>query len=501
MTRSARSAAVRGRLPVLAAALGRTVAAPTDDAALIAGLRDLVRGPEETWLALAVLSARLPTATTVVATVRDTELDGPAALAAACLEHTTDVSARREVEVTAATVVDVAHTSSTTISTGIQRVARETTRRWLDRDVVPVGWTAGFDALRPLSASELGRITGAVTHQAIEDPPNPESRVLVPWGGCYLVPELAAEEPRTVRLHALARYGRGRTGAIGFDQVPVTSAETTQLGFTGVFAGNLAAVRHFDAVATISEAAAVEYRGWRAMLVAAGVAGPRIVPVLLPVEAPPSSPEEVAAGRARFTVGDLPMVLVVGSHEPRKNHLAVLHAAELLWREGWEFSLTFIGGNSWGSEAFTRRLAELVAAGRPIESASRIGESLLWAAYRVARFTVFPSANEGYGLPVAESLAVGTPAITSGFGSMAEIAAGGGALTVDPHDDLDLAAAMRALLRDDTELDRLRRAALARAPRTWDDYAAEAWAALTAPAEDRAGPVPAGLTPGSAAGP
>ncbi len=47
------------------------------------------------------------------------------------------------------------------------------------------------------------------------------------------------------------------------------------------------------------------------------------------------------------TIGSLPIVLAVGSHEPRKNHLAVLHAAELLWREGLLFTLTFVGGHSW----------------------------------------------------------------------------------------------------------------------------------------------------------
>ena len=40
---------------------------------------------------------------------------------------------------------------------------------------------------------------------------------------------------------------------------------------------------------------------------------------------------------------------------------------------------------------------------------------------------VFPSVHEGYGLPVAESLALGTPVITTEYGSTAEIAAGGGA--------------------------------------------------------------------------
>ena len=120
------------------------------------------------------------------------------------------------------------------------------------------------------------------------------------------------------------------------------------------------------------------------------------------------------------------MVLVVGSHEPRKNHLAVLHAAELLWREGVAFSLLFVGGNSWKSEEFQAIVRNLQIARRPIQVVEAVDDPTLWAFYELAYCTVFPSLNEGFGLPVAESLAAGTPVVTSDYGSMAEIGALGG---------------------------------------------------------------------------
>ena len=104
----------------------------------------------------------------------------------------------------------------------------------------------------------------------------------------------------------------------------------------------------------------------------------------------------------------------------------------------------------------------------------------LWAAYRLARCTLFPSLHEGFGLPVAESLAAGTPAVTSNFGSMAEIADGGGAMTVDPHDDHSIADALRVLITDDAEHARLVEQARRRTVRTWDDYAGELWTYLLA---------------------
>ena len=432
------------------------------------------------WLALAVLSGRLPARETVVETAREAEFD-PAALWRAVARETTAESAAATVRLAVDEVlVDLAHTASTILATGIQRVARETARRWIrERDVTPVSWTRDFLAIRELTDVERERILSATAAEDVED--RPEATVVVPWRSTYLVPELAAEPHRSARLLALAELTPNRTGVIGFDCVPITSAETTQRGFAGVFAGNLAAVRHFDRLAAISGAAATEYEGWRSGLAAIGLHGPEIRAVHLPVEAAQPSADEIAAARSRFVVGGLPLVLVVGSHEPRKNHMAVLHAAELLWREGLQFSLSFVGGNSWGSGPFVRRLAELQRVGRPVDTASRLSDPQLWAAYTLARCTVFPSLNEGFGLPVAESLAMGTPAVTSDFGSMAEIAADGGALTVDPHDDAAIAAAIRTLLTDDTVHGLLSEAAAKRPPRTWDAYATEVWDFLVAP--------------------
>ena len=86
---------------------------------------------------------------------------------------------------------------------------------------------------------------------------------------------------------------------------------------------------------------------------------------------------------------------------------------------------------------FPPALADLQADGRPVESLSAADDDLLWGAYRLARFTVFPSINEGFGLPVAESLGLGTPVITSNFGSMREIAEAGAVRCSSTHATTD----------------------------------------------------------------
>ena len=173
------------------------------------------------------------------------------------------------------------------------------------------------------------------------------------------------------------------------------------------------------------------------------------------------------------------MVLVVGSHEPRKNHMPVVLAAERLWREGRHFRLVFLGGHGWHAERFHEMAEQLRQAGRHLDVLRDQPEDVLFAAYRLARFTVFPSLAEGFGLPIVEALLSGTPVITSNYGSMAEAAAGGGALLVDPRDPAAIEAAMRRLLTDDALLAQLRQQAQALRWKTWDGYARETWDFLT----------------------
>jgi glycosyltransferase involved in cell wall biosynthesis len=206
------------------------------------------------------------------------------------------------------------------------------------------------------------------------------------------------------------------------------------------------------------------------MLPSAGLPAPRIVAVPLPITAVAATPPPASSDR--------PLVLCVGSHEPRKNHGAVLYAAEALWREGHDFELAFVGGNAWGADAVLDRIGRLGRAGRPVSNRSAVSDDELAKLYSRARFTVFPSLNEGFGLPVAESIAAGVPVVTSDVGSMREIAEPGGALLVDPRDDDALVDAMRLLLDDEVELARLAAEAAGRQLGTWEAYADRLWDVL-----------------------
>jgi hypothetical protein len=429
------------------------------------------------WLTLAAIGRALPTDDEVRAAHR-----------LAIRGRTTDLvrraddsakrgtRARRRVElVRDPVIVDVRHTAETDLATGIQRVSRQTTQRWVrDHDVLLTTWTEDGLAMRRLNDDERATaLDGAFPlHRSTRIA---DRDVIVPVGGIYILPELAAEEWRVERVAALADYSGMTSGVIGFDLVPITSAETVGDGMPTAFARNLGAVARMDKVGAISEAAATEYRGWSDMLIASGLRGPKVDSVLLAAEVGEVTEADVEEFEQLVGASSRQLVVVVGSHEPRKNHLAVLHAAERSWRAGLEFDLVFIGGNSWNSLDFTDLLTRLAERGRSVTSLSAIADPIVWAALRRADFTVFVSVNEGFGLPVAESLASGTPVITSGFGSMAQIARSGGALTVDPRNDDAIAEAFTQMLTDTALVDRLRREAAGYRVRTWDAYAAELW--------------------------
>lgn len=443
---------------------------------------------DEIWLTLSVLVGALPVRDDVIDAIRLVRLDGPTALIRSLLASRANgfvLNRLRMPEITVvrgATVVDVHHTARTGLATGIQRVVRKSITEWTkEHDLVLVGWDTAQRTLRVLGPDlRTNALYGTIPAAAAD----PAAAILIPWRSRYILPELAVEDERTARIATLAEFSGNDTATIGYDCVPLTTAETAHPGISAAFSRTLVAVSHMQKVATISDAAAVEYGGWRSMLAGVGRPGPEIRAILLPSEA--GSLDDAALERARAVLrpngSDRPMVVCVGSHEPRKNHIAVLHAAESLWREGHEFDLVFIGGNAWNSEEFQFRQAQLQEQGRPVVSHSAITDELLWGAYALARFSLFPSLNEGFGLPVAESLALGTPVITASYGSMREIASQGGAVLVDSRDDAAIIEAMRLLLTDDDLLAELTAQALARDNSSWASYAASLWDYFTSDA-------------------
>ena len=176
---------------------------------------------------------------------------------------------------------------------------------------------------------------------------------------------------------------------------------------------------------------------------------------------------------ARAIVRQKPYILFVGTIEPRKNVGVLLDAYEQLARSiREEFDLVVAGPPGWGDQGTQRRLQSGLAG---VHYLGYVPESELPGLTAGATVFVYPSLYEGFGLPVAQSMAAGVPVITSNLSSLPEVG-GDGALLVDPRSAAEVGSALRKMLlspelRGELRVNGLRRADQYR----WEVCARKSW--------------------------
>lgn len=178
-----------------------------------------------------------------------------------------------------------------------------------------------------------------------------------------------------------------------------------------------------------------------------------------------SSPEE---GNGR------PYILNVGTLEPRKNLSCLINAYASARRKGLPHRLVITGASGWGGSPLAR-LVDKLDLHTDITFTGFIGDGELPGLYAGADFFAYPSLYEGFGLPVLEAMASGTPVITSNVSSLPEVA-GDAALLVDPHSVEDISAAMLKLGSDGELRSAMRDRGRVQAARfSWERTAQETW--------------------------
>ena len=166
------------------------------------------------------------------------------------------------------------------------------------------------------------------------------------------------------------------------------------------------------------------------------------------------------------------VILHVATATRYKNTPAILQALKILKENpaaGGEVWLLRVGADFFEDES---ALVDRLGIGDRIRHAGRIFDDRMMAAcYRAADVFVFPSLWEGFGWPVLEAMACGTPVVVSNVASLPEVAGDAGVF-VPPHDHSALAEALRALLSDPPELARRSELSLAQARRfSWEKCA------------------------------
>jgi len=164
---------------------------------------------------------------------------------------------------------------------------------------------------------------------------------------------------------------------------------------------------------------------------------------------------------------EFPYFLCVSNRKRHKNEFRIVEAFAAT-RLAPAQHLVFTGES-------TAELAECIGRhhiSEQVHFAGVVPEAKLPSLYRSAKALVFVSLYEGFGLPLVEAMACGTPVITSNVTALPETA-GGAALLVDPASEEQISEAMRRIVSDTSLRQRLRENGLARAAQfSWDSTTA-----------------------------
>lgn len=167
-----------------------------------------------------------------------------------------------------------------------------------------------------------------------------------------------------------------------------------------------------------------------------------------------------------------PYLLMLGTLEPRKNHVTAMKALARLKQAGLPHALLIAGGEGWLFEPI-RQQVETFGLENDVLFTGYVPAEDLAPLYSGATCVLQPSLYEGFGFPVLEAMACGAPVICSNVSSLPE-AAGDAALLVDPLDDEGVAAAVQRVITEPRLAEGMRERGLTHAARfCWERCAAE----------------------------
>lgn len=365
----------------------------------------------------------------------------------------------------------VEHTCGFEHNTGIQRVVRGLGRALQEIGcvMVPVRWDAGRRRLHAASTAELehmARWNGPSVDRWRRDAV-PEQFGPRDW---MIMPELTVYPggPNLEHLKQFSVDSGLRVAWVFYDAIPFKMRDLYAPQWSQAHADYMRAISGFERVLAISEHSA---RDLRQFLASIPERTPeierRVQACVLPGEFRETArivePKAAHEGPLR--------ILSVGSVEPRKNHRRLIEAFALArQRSSRPLELQLAGGCHLPEPAAAEFRA-LVAGTPGLTWEERADDSRLRELYAAADFTIYPSLEEGFGLPILESLWNARPCICRDQGAMAEVAHGGGCLTVDTAQVEPLANAIVRLASEPDLLALLGRQAVSRPFRTWVDYA------------------------------
>lgn len=351
--------------------------------------------------------------------------------------------------------IDATHTAHTNAQTGIQQVCRElvqilkalngseplvfdrfaNTWRGPDSDE-----TATLDTIHPKSP---GRRRGASwsfsqKFRGWRNRANSDPSILPKGFGGILIPEI----PDASRDNAISSL---KCPKVGFfhDAVPLLRPDWAPASVVRRFPRYIQTLASLDLVLCISKQSEEDLRD---AMKKARLSCPELAVLRLGI--PQKLLEAGRASKAPLQSNKHPVILSVGSIEARKNHLAMLDAAQSLWDDGLDFELHLVGmlSRQTGTPA-KHRILQLQNKGYPLKWQQAASQQTVIEAYRSADLFLYPSLYEGFGIPILEAKVFGLPIICSAGGALREHFSEGGCLQTGTTSS-QIAETVRSLLEN-----------------------------------------------------
>ncbi len=365
----------------------------------------------------------------------------------------------------------------------MQRVTRCLARALLknNEDVIFVRWNSerkslvlsSWDELEHLSrfsGPPLEKIPLAQYPAVGEIRELPDTPRFVAGEGWLLIPEVTHityhEFPATLDAILYARHYGLKSAFIFYDAIPLKLPD-----YAAGAEAHATYMQHIaiaDLIIPISQFAANDYFGYLKNFV---YFDERTLPPVRPVSLPGEIPECARVRRLERNSAET-MILSVGTIEPRKNQLALIDAFDRLCSKQPDLLLRLILVGHL-HPAVAEPVLEATRRNSKISYLQYLSDSELSAMYHRSAFTVFPSVEEGFGLPILESLWHGKPCVCANFGAMDEVARDGGCLQVDVRSVDEIMAALDELVSDENRRCDLAQEALTRKIKMWADYGTE----------------------------
>lgn len=161
---------------------------------------------------------------------------------------------------------------------------------------------------------------------------------------------------------------------------------------------------------------------------------------------PITEPAALARVRSNYGLGDWPFLFTVGTVQPRKNYERLCEALASLRAGHPDLHLVIAGGKGWLDDPIYAAVEKLNLKGC-VHFIGYAADEDLPALYSMASAVPFVSLYEGFGFPVLEAMACGTPVVASNTSSIPEVA-GSAALLVNPRDASEIVSALEIVLGD-----------------------------------------------------